>query len=452
MTLCAQDAFDEHLSVTEVIASQDLTLLRTTPWPNTPCRRCRTTYGALEPHIDAKTMEIHHTKHHQAYITNLNNALKDHPQLQGKTIEDLIVTPRRRSRSDPDGRAQQRRRARQSLAVLADHEARRRRRARPARWRQAITSELGGFAAFKEAFGKAALGRFGSGWAWLILGKDGKLAVTSTPNQDSPIMDGTDAHSWASTSGSTPTTSSIRTGGPITSPPGGTRSTGTRSAGATRRPRSRSRESFDSAPLHDDPRDRSHDAALGKDSRPSRASVLPFPHDPHHLESALDRPFWKWVWGGAVIAPSGGNEQVAHFRLDARWYRAPRNEEFMSMDRHSRVFGRRMFGRDACGHRLDRHPAAAACGTMFRPGKPYSTTGSGPPPVGFNSDPHPNTSVGQVYGNPLTPGRIARREFRGAGSPAQFGTPPPEHQPATVRQRPTGTAPCRERCPPAPTQ
>ena len=86
---------------------------------------------------------------------------------------------------------------------------------------QAITAELGGFPAFKEAFGKAALGRFGSGWAWLIVGKDGKLAVTSTPNQDSPIMDGI-RRSWASTSGSTPTISSIRTDGPTTSPPGGT--------------------------------------------------------------------------------------------------------------------------------------------------------------------------------------------------------------------------------------
>ena len=146
-------------------------------------------YAALEPHIDAKTMEIHYTKHHQTYITNLNNALKDHPQLQGKTIEDLIshldAVPeaiRAAVRNNGGGHANH------SLfwqlmkpggggeptGALA----------------QAITAELGGFPAFKEAFGKAGLTRFGSGWAWLIAGKDGKLAVTSSPNQDSPIMDG----------------------------------------------------------------------------------------------------------------------------------------------------------------------------------------------------------------------------------------------------------------------
>jgi superoxide dismutase, Fe-Mn family len=146
-------------------------------------------YAALEPHIDAKTMEIHYTKHHQTYITNLNNAIKDHPELQGKTIEDLIshvdAVPeaiRAAVRNNGGGHANH------SLfwqlmkaggggepsGALA----------------QAITADLGGFPAFKETFGKAGLTRFGSGWAWLIVGKDRKLAVTSTPNQDSPIMDG----------------------------------------------------------------------------------------------------------------------------------------------------------------------------------------------------------------------------------------------------------------------
>ena len=146
-------------------------------------------YAALEPHVDAKTMEIHYTKHHQTYITNLNNALKDYPQLQGKTIEDLIshldAVPesiRGAVRNNGGGHANH------SLfwqlmkpggggeptGALA----------------QAITAELGGLPAFKESFGKAGLTRFGSGWAWLIAGKDGKLAVTSSPNQDSPIMDG----------------------------------------------------------------------------------------------------------------------------------------------------------------------------------------------------------------------------------------------------------------------
>jgi Fe-Mn family superoxide dismutase len=146
-------------------------------------------YAALEPHIDAKTMEIHYTKHHQTYITNLNNAIKDHPELQNKTIEDLIshldAVPeaiRAAVRNNGGGHANH------SLfwqlmkpggggepsGALA----------------QAITAELGGFAAFKETFGKAGLTRFGSGWAWLTRGKDGKLTVSSTPNQDSPIMDG----------------------------------------------------------------------------------------------------------------------------------------------------------------------------------------------------------------------------------------------------------------------
>jgi superoxide dismutase, Fe-Mn family len=146
-------------------------------------------YGALEPHIDAKTMEIHYTKHHQAYITNVNNALKDHPQLLEKPVDQLIadlsVVPeavRPAVRNNGGGHANH------SLfwqlmkpggggepsGALA----------------KAITDELGGFAAFKDAFGKAGLGRFGSGWAWLVVGKDGKLAVSSTPNQDSPIMDG----------------------------------------------------------------------------------------------------------------------------------------------------------------------------------------------------------------------------------------------------------------------
>ncbi|MFO0956862.1 MAG: superoxide dismutase [Isosphaeraceae bacterium] len=145
-------------------------------------------YDALEPHIDAKTMEIHHTKHHQAYITNANNALKDHPDLLALPVEELIAhldrvpdSIRTVVRNNAGGHANH------SLfwtvmkpggggepsGALAD----------------AIGKDLGGFAAFKEAFSKAAATRFGSGWAWLVA-KGGKLAVTSTPNQDSPLMDG----------------------------------------------------------------------------------------------------------------------------------------------------------------------------------------------------------------------------------------------------------------------
>ena len=146
-------------------------------------------FGALEPHIDARTMEIHHGKHHQAYINNLNAALKDHPDHQGKPIEQLIA----KLDALPEGI---RTAVRNNGGGHANHSL---------FWQimkpqgggeptgtlaQAITSELGGFAAFKEAFTKAATTRFGSGWAWLVAGKDGKLAVTSTPNQDSPIMEG----------------------------------------------------------------------------------------------------------------------------------------------------------------------------------------------------------------------------------------------------------------------
>jgi superoxide dismutase, Fe-Mn family len=146
-------------------------------------------YAALEPNIDAKTMEIHYTKHHQAYITNVNNALKDHPSLQGKPIEALIAdlnaipeSIRTAVRNNGGGHANH------SMFWLI---------MKPngggnptGAIASAIDSELGGFAAFKETFAKAATTRFGSGWAWLIKGKDGKLTVSSTANQDSPLMEG----------------------------------------------------------------------------------------------------------------------------------------------------------------------------------------------------------------------------------------------------------------------
>lgn len=146
-------------------------------------------YKALEPTIDARTMEIHHTKHHQAYITNANNALKDHPDLQAKTVEELIAdlnavpeAIRTAVRNNAGGHANHSL-FWQIMAPNAGGEP-------TGDLAAAITADLGGFAAFKEAFAKAAATRFGSGWAWLVVGKDGKLAVTSTPNQDSPIMDG----------------------------------------------------------------------------------------------------------------------------------------------------------------------------------------------------------------------------------------------------------------------
>ncbi|AYB46423.1 superoxide dismutase [Paenibacillus lautus] len=143
---------------------------------------------ALEPHIDAQTMEIHHDRHHNTYVTNLNAALENAPELQGKSLEDLIgnldAVPesiRTAVRNNGGGHANHSlfwevigpNGGGQPTGALAD----------------AINSELGGFDKFKEDFAKAATTRFGSGWAWLVV-KDGKLAVTSTPNQDSPIMEG----------------------------------------------------------------------------------------------------------------------------------------------------------------------------------------------------------------------------------------------------------------------
>jgi len=145
-------------------------------------------FDALEPAIDAKTMEIHHDKHHAAYVNNLNKALEAHPDLQALPIEKLIA----------------------SLGKVPDA-------ARPAVrnnggghfnhtmfWSlmkkggggepkgdlgSAIASAFGSFAEFKTKFAAAGVGRFGSGWAWLLV-RDGKLVIESTPNQDSPVMDG----------------------------------------------------------------------------------------------------------------------------------------------------------------------------------------------------------------------------------------------------------------------
>ena len=145
-------------------------------------------YDALEPHIDARTMEIHHSKHHQAYITNANGVLENHPDLAAKPVEELISdlnaipeaarTPLRNNAGGhsnhsffwkiiaPGGSSE-------PTGALA----------------AAIDAELGGLDALKAAFAKAGATRFGSGCAWLSV-KDGSLVVHSTPNQDSPLMEG----------------------------------------------------------------------------------------------------------------------------------------------------------------------------------------------------------------------------------------------------------------------
>lgn len=146
-------------------------------------------YNALEPHIDAKTMEIHHTKHHQAYINNVNNAIKGKADLESKSVEDLIANLnavpediRTVVRNNGGGHANH------SLfwTIIGPKAG----GAPVGKLAEAINAELGSFDAFKEKFAAAATTRFGSGWAWLSVTKEGKLEVGSTANQDSPIMEG----------------------------------------------------------------------------------------------------------------------------------------------------------------------------------------------------------------------------------------------------------------------
>ena len=145
-------------------------------------------FAALEPHIDAQTMQIHHGKHHQAYINNLNAALEKHPDLQSKTVDDLI---RNLSAVPEDIRGA----VRNNGGGHSNHSAFWKMMAPHAggspsgALAEAINAAFGSLDTFKEQFAKAGVGRFGSGWAWLI-DTGGKLSIESTPNQDSPIMDG----------------------------------------------------------------------------------------------------------------------------------------------------------------------------------------------------------------------------------------------------------------------
>ncbi len=143
-------------------------------------------YNALEPHIDARTMEIHYTKHHAAYVTNVNNAIAGKPELEakcpGELISDLKSVPediRTVVRNNGGGHVNH------SLfwKMIAPGGA----KAPSGDLAAAIDASFGSFDAFKEAFAKAGATRFGSGWAWLC-SKDGKLTVCSTANQDNPIM------------------------------------------------------------------------------------------------------------------------------------------------------------------------------------------------------------------------------------------------------------------------
>jgi Fe-Mn family superoxide dismutase len=145
-------------------------------------------FSALEPHIDAQTMEIHHDRHHGTYVNNLNGAIQKHPELEGKSVEDLlsdlssvpddIRTVVRNSGGghynhsifwqimSPDGGGE-------PSGEVAE----------------AISEAFGDFASFKDTLSKAAIGQFGSGWGWLYL-SGGRLSIKGFPNQDNPIMDG----------------------------------------------------------------------------------------------------------------------------------------------------------------------------------------------------------------------------------------------------------------------
>lgn len=145
-------------------------------------------FDALEPHIDARTMEIHHDRHHNGYVTNVNNALQGHDNLAAKSVEDLLrgidSVPediRTAVRNNGGGHANH------SLfwTVMSPNGG----GAPSGDLADAINSAFGGFDAFKETFTKAAGTRFGSGWAWLVV-NNGKLEVYSTANQDSPYMEG----------------------------------------------------------------------------------------------------------------------------------------------------------------------------------------------------------------------------------------------------------------------
>ena len=145
-------------------------------------------HNALEPHIDARTMEIHHQKHHGAYVSKLNDAVAKHPELQGKSIEEIL----RNIGSVPDD---VRTAVRNNGGGHANHTL---------FWEimapnaggeptgavgEAIRAKFGDFASFREKFGAAAAGRFGSGWAWLVVDA-GELSLIDLPNQDSPLMEG----------------------------------------------------------------------------------------------------------------------------------------------------------------------------------------------------------------------------------------------------------------------
>ena len=144
--------------------------------------------NALEPTIDQQTMEIHHGKHHNAYVTNLNNAIAGKADLEALSIEDLCKNISKLP-ADVQGPIRNNGGGHFNHTLFWNIMGPNAGGAPTGALGEAITATFGSFDAFKEAFGKAGITRFGSGWAWLIV-KDGKLAITSPPNQDNPLMDG----------------------------------------------------------------------------------------------------------------------------------------------------------------------------------------------------------------------------------------------------------------------
>ncbi len=142
-------------------------------------------YDALEPHIDARTMEIHHTKHHQGYTNNLNSAIEG-TDLEGKTIENILIN------LDMENKA-----VRNNGGGFYNHSLfwevmnPENKGRLSGELKDAIEAKYKTFDAFKDEFSKAAATRFGSGWAWLCVHKGGKVEICSTPNQDNPLMPGT---------------------------------------------------------------------------------------------------------------------------------------------------------------------------------------------------------------------------------------------------------------------
>lgn len=145
-------------------------------------------YDALEPYIDEETMHLHHDKHHNTYVTNLNSAIEKYPELGEKTIEELlsdmdaIPTDIKTAVRNNGGGHANHSFFWEIMAPNAGGEP-------TGEIKEAINEAFGDFSSFKEEFKKAAAGRFGSGWAWLVM-ENGKLAITSTANQDSPLMEG----------------------------------------------------------------------------------------------------------------------------------------------------------------------------------------------------------------------------------------------------------------------